>query len=126
MADETAPPGAAVAVQENPHTDAVTRAYSAYDSAKEIADLSDDEIERLHTKLERAKADVEGAKQALADAQTAKGERAAALKTAKAALDEALAADPESAEAAAARRKLTHDAAVREARATLARLTGKE
>lgn len=110
MSDTSPAPGAQASVVENPHTDPVTVAWSAYDAAVDRAAGSDDEIARMTAKVDRAKADLEGAKQSLADAREAKRSRAAEVEAAKQAVDVEAERDPDLGRVVRDRRAAARDA----------------
>lgn len=118
-------PGASASVVENPHTDDAERAYAKVDARQADVDALADEVDRMESKLARAKLEVGHAQELVAVAKQSAKDRAADLKAALDERDAVAAKLPDLAEAAAARRRLAHDRALLEARATLARLEGK-
>lgn len=115
-------PGASVSAVENPHTDDITKAWSAVDAAQERFDDNADEVDRVKSKVKRAEADVTSAKDALADARVAQAARKEAIDAAKVELAAAEKVDPELAATVRARRKVASDKSVAELEDRLARM----
>jgi chromosome segregation ATPase len=115
---------ASAIVVESPHTDEVTVAWSKVDvCAARLAELDPEHV-RLLDKLARAQADVEAAQGYVAANEAAVAERSAELDAARAELEAAEAANPELAEAVAARRDQSLNQRRKELADELARLGG--